>query len=261
MCTIIAIHGVRSDHPLVLATNRDEFFARPTGGPERLLETPRTVGGRDLVAGGTWMGVTAAGLFVGVTNQRTLQAPDPSKRSRGEIVLRTLALGTTNEVTRFVRTLDARQYNAFNLMWGEAGALFVGYARTDARDVHIVEVPPGLHVLPNDVLDSDDFVKVRRAKEIVTPALHAPFGQLVTALEAALSDRQLPTREELGQPGSMEGIDPERLRRLAALCVRTDEYGTRSSTISSLQPGRVAHYTYADGPPGQTPFVDVRGLF
>ena len=73
MCTIVAIHGVRRDYPLVLATNRDEFYARGSAGPRRLLEQPSTVGGQDLRAKGTWMGVTREGVFVGVTNHRTFQ--------------------------------------------------------------------------------------------------------------------------------------------------------------------------------------------
>ena len=61
---------------------RDEFYARPTAGPQRLLEQPATVGGSDLQARGTWMGVTRDGFFVGVTNQRTFSLPDRNKRSR-----------------------------------------------------------------------------------------------------------------------------------------------------------------------------------
>ena len=83
MCSVVVLNGVRADYPVVLATNRDEFYARASSGPQRLLDAPRSVGGRDLVAHGTWAAVTEHGLFVGVTNQRTLAPPDRSKRSRG----------------------------------------------------------------------------------------------------------------------------------------------------------------------------------
>src|SRR5689334_13632751 len=129
------MRGVRADCPLVLATNRDEFYARETAGPSRLLESPSTVGGRDLVAQGTWMGVTREGLFVGITNQRTLAASGrpPPPRSRGELVLQALSLGSVDAITRMVAAVDARAYNAFNLMWGDASALMVGYGRDEQR--------------------------------------------------------------------------------------------------------------------------------
>src|SRR6476661_554074 len=108
MCTIVALHGVRNDYPLVLATNRDEFYARPSSGPVRLLEQPRTVGGQDLRAKGTWMGVTREGLFVGVTNQRSWHPPDPKKRSRGELVINALKLEAPRAIRASLSTLDGR---------------------------------------------------------------------------------------------------------------------------------------------------------
>ncbi len=257
MCTIIALRGVRADYPLVLATNRDEFFARATSGPVRLLDSPSAVGGRDLVAGGTWFGVTQDGLAVGVTNQRTIEGAEPNKRSRGEIVLHALELGTASAVTRYVQNLDGREYNAFNLMWGDAGELFVAYARSGRRELEIEPAPAGIHVLPNDRLDNPDFAKVARARQLIEPLATADLPTLVRGLEVALADGQLPPPEAIRDPGAAARFGPELLRQLAALCVRTPAYGTRSSTITALAPGRVGLYLYADGPPDRTPFVDV----
>ena len=67
MCTIVILRHVHSEWPLVLAANRDEFYGRPTQGPQLLSESPRVVGGRDVERGGTWMGTTDSGLFVGLT--------------------------------------------------------------------------------------------------------------------------------------------------------------------------------------------------
>jgi uncharacterized protein with NRDE domain len=269
------MRGVRADCPLILATNRDEFYARESAGPGRLLEHPSTVGGRDLVAQGTWMGVTREGLFVGITNHRRLE-PDEKPgplRSRGELVLQALALGSVPDITRFVGALDTRRYNAFNLMWGDASALLVGYARDEQRELLIDSVPEGVHVLPNDRLDSPSFAKVARAKELVEPYVAAPLPELTRALQSMLADRRLPELAELGsrveEPGAStipvpppaSQLDRERLRALAALCVRTPLYGTRSSTVVMLAPGRVVQYLFADGAPDQTPFTDVMPLF
>jgi uncharacterized protein with NRDE domain len=261
MCTVLVLNQVRADYPVVLATNRDEFYARPTSGPLRLLEAPRTVGGRDLVAQGTWMGVTEQGLFVGVTNQRTVAPPDRSKRSRGELVLQALALGERDAITRMLRGVDGREYNAFNLLWGDADELCVAYAREGRALLEIDVVPRGLHMLPNDRLDSPGFPKVQRAFSLLTPHLQASFEELVQALQRALADGERPALEDLAALADGSPISRELLRDLSALCIRTPLYGTRSSTIVALERGRAAHYLYADGPPDLTTFVDVMGLF
>jgi len=261
MCTIIALNGVRADQTLVIATNRDEFYARPTSGPVRLLEQPKAVGGRDLAGPGTWMGVTSEGLFVGVTNQRGFAPRDPSKRSRGEIVIDALARGSSRAVLAYLRTLDARAFNDFNLLWGDASSLYVAYGRASQRELELEQVPPGLHVLPNDRLDSPDFAKVARARELIAPLVDAPLPKLTSALERALADRMLPELETIPVPPAEARFDRALLRELAALCVRTPVYGTRSSTVVALGRTGVLHYGYADGAPDQTPFSDVTPLF
>ncbi|MET0344140.1 MAG: NRDE family protein [Polyangiales bacterium] len=260
MCTIVALKGVRADLPLVLATNRDEFFARPSSGPTRLLDQPLTLGGRDLVAGGTWMGVTKMGLFVGVTNQRTFAPPDPTRRSRGQLVLGALALGDVGAITSLVQGIDGRDYNGCNLMWGDARALYVGYLRAQAR-IEIVEVADGVHVLPNDRLDSADFPKVARAQALIAPLVSAPFEALVHGLERVLADDRLPALDEIASPPPASEVSRERLRQLAALCVRTESYGTRTSTVVAIGPEGTRYFGYADGPPDRTPFVDIRAMY
>jgi uncharacterized protein with NRDE domain len=262
VCTIIALRGVRADYPLVIATNRDEFYARATSGPGRLLEHPRTVGGRDLQAGGTWMGVTEAGVFVGVTNHRSLvQASEPTRRSRGELVLNALSQSSVSDMTRYVQSLDGREYNSFNLMWGDASALWVAYGRSSERALTLAEVPDGVHVLPNDQLDSASFVSVGRAKQLIAPIANADINTLSRGLEEVLRDRLVPSLQDIPEPPPASRLDRALLRELAALCVRTPAYGTRSSTVVLLEPGRVGQFLYADGPPDQTPFVDITHLF
>jgi uncharacterized protein with NRDE domain len=262
VCTILVLRGVRADFPLIVATNRDEFYARETAGPGVLLEHPRTVGGRDLRAGGTWMGVTREGLFVGVTNHRSLEQVNVAAlRSRGELVLHALALGSADAVSEYARSLDGREYNGFNLMWGDAATLQVAYGRPSERVLSVYDVPPGLHVLPNDELDSPAFAKVQRARQLVEPFVQAALPALRERLERALADRLLPALEDQPKPPPTSQFDHALLRELAALCVRTPTYGTRSSTIVLLEPGKVGGFFYADGPPDQTPFADITSLF
>src|SRR5947207_1661505 len=88
VCLLIVLSRLRDDIPLVVAANRDELFERPAI-PMTVLQDrgPRIVGGRDEKAGGTWLAVNEFGIVAGLTNRPTLDGPDPSKRSRGELPL------------------------------------------------------------------------------------------------------------------------------------------------------------------------------
>jgi uncharacterized protein with NRDE domain len=260
MCTIVALCRVHSDFPLLLATNRDEFHARASTGPTRLAEAPSVVGGRDLAGGGSWMGVSERGLFVGVTNQRNWAGRDPTRRSRGELVMHALGLGEPGAIRRWLATVDGSAYNGFNLMFGDAATLYVAYGR-EQREVEVESVPEGVHVLPNDRLDAPHFLKVQRARELIGCAASLAWPQVSAALQTMLADGLTPPLETLPDPPATFPFDKGVLAKLAALCVRTPLYGTRSSTVVALVPGGVAHYLYADGPPDEAPFVDVTPLF
>jgi len=256
MCTIIALHRQRSELPLVIAANRDERLARPGLPPAELGREPRRWGGRDAELGGSWMGVSERGLFVGLTNQRTDEAPDRQLRSRGEVVVEALACADLRDLSRFIRQLDARRYNPFNLLYGDGRALWVAYARPNAAAAELVELPPGLHVLANDRLDSPWFPKVERAQTLVAPFAGSPWEELRPALERALADHAQPPK--IPAPARVAGMQatPELVSGLQALCVHLPGYGTSSSTLLALGPSRVAHYRFAAGPPCRTSFED-----
>jgi uncharacterized protein with NRDE domain len=261
MCTIVILRHVHPEYPLVLAANRDELYARPAVGPQVLSPSPRIVGGRDLERQGTWMGVTDGGLFVGLTNQRGSANLTRAPRSRGEVVMRALRSGSVEGVERYLASLDSREYNPFNLLYGGSGALRVAYARPDSERMTLADVPPGIHVLPNDVLDSPELPKVRRARKLAEAAAHKPWPESVQALQALLADHVLPERAPTLLPDE-EGLPDihERMRQYQALCIHTLGYGTRSSAIVALAPGRVAHYLAADVAPCQGPYQDVTPL-
>lgn len=258
MCTVLILRRVHPTLPLVLAANRDEFYARPTRGPELLLPSPRTVGGRDEVRSGTWMGVTAGGLFVGLTNQRTPAPADATRRSRGEVVLRALETGSVEGVERLLETLAPHEFNPFNLLYGDAERLRVAYARPDGllRE----DVPEGVHVLPNDQLDHPGIPKVSRALALGSAGVGRDWEPLSAALKAALSDHALPALEDVEEPHQGSLFTRELVRELQALCIHTPAYGTRSAALVALQPGRVAHYEATEGAPCVSPWVDVRPL-
>ncbi len=254
----MVLNGVRDDLPLVLAANRDEIYAREAEPPQVLVEQPRVIGGRDVRSGGTWLGVTPGGFFAGVTNQRTYSGPDPTLESRGPLVVHALALGDRRAVRDMLERLDPARYNSFNLIYGDAGGVEVAYGRNEAARIEVVQMPPGLHVLPNDRIDSPEFPKVVRLRALVEPDLQAPWPALRATLVRALGDHEQPPLESLPPPPPGSRFDADFVRKLHAVCIHTPNYGTRSATLLALTPGAVADYEYAPGPPCTTPFGDAR---
>lgn len=260
MCTVIAIKGRHPRYPLIVAANRDEYYARPASPPRLVHDAPRVIAGVDLVKGGSWMGANEHGVFVAITNQRTQLGADPRRASRGEIVLEALRARSVSGVEALLSRLDAREYNPFNVIFGDADALRVGYARADARDVAIESLADGIWVLPNDRIGSRDFPKSRRALELVAPIAQAPWEALRPGLARALGDHEKPELDRIPQPPPGARFGHELLRELQALCIHTPPYGTRSATVLALEPGRVAHYLFADGPPCTSPFDEITGI-
>lgn len=256
VCTFVVLNRVRDDLPLVLAANRDEIYAREAEPPQVLVDQPRVIGGRDVRSGGTWLGVTPGGFFAGVTNQRTYSGPDPSLESRGPLVVHALELGNREAVRAMLERLDPGRYNSFNLIYGDASGVEVAYGRREAARVEIAEMPPGLHVVPNDRIDSPEFPKVIRLRQLIEPALQAPWPELRATLVGALADHEQPPPDSLPPlpPGSR--FDADFVRKLHAVCIHTPNYGTRSATLLALTSGAVADYEFAPGPPCTTPFAD-----
>src|SRR4051812_34173344 len=102
MCTMIVFRDVHPDHRLILAANRDEWYARPSTPPRVLSENPRVVAGEDAERRGTWMGAAATGLVAGLTNLHTGRPADKELRSRGEVVLGALRAGDVDSATAWL---------------------------------------------------------------------------------------------------------------------------------------------------------------
>ena len=258
MCTIAVLHRVSARHPLAVVANRDELRSRPTAPPRVLHRTPRAVGGVDLLSGGTWMGANEHHLFVGLTNQRSLEPPDRSKRSRGEVVLAALAERDAESVARHLASIDAREHNGFNLIFGVLGDVRVAYARPDARTIEIERVAEGITVLANDRLESAAFPKTARAASLALHALdHVEDG----GWARLLADHALPPIDQIEAPPADARFDRAILHQLQALCIHLPFYGTVSATAMLFGPGGgLERYLFAAGQPCDTPFDDVTHL-
>ncbi len=250
MCTFVIANDPRGDGRVVIGANRDEFHARPTAGPS--LVRDGIIAGRDLKAGGTWLGASADGFFVGLTNQRS-EETQSAPLSRGQIVMDALERRDADEVSAALHALDVTSVRPFNLLFGRSGDLRVAYARPDS--LRVEPLPKGIFILPNDDIGSARFFKVKRALELTQE--HDVFD--AREMQSILADHQLPPRSF--RPWSMRHIPEWWARRLDVMCVHGAVYGTRSASIVELQPGRTREYVYIDGPPCRSRARSVVGQF
>src|SRR5215472_4625768 len=130
MCTLAIYFKAVTDYPVIVAANRDEYLARPALPPTTLAETPHIVGGKDLRASGTWLGINEHGLVAGLLNRRNGELQnDPDLRSRGLLCLDALQAATAAEAAQFVANQNGRDYNPFNLLIASREKAFVAYNR------------------------------------------------------------------------------------------------------------------------------------
>ncbi len=266
MCTLVLGFQLDRRWPVVVAANRDEHLERPSegwalrGGEEPLRSSESVferrsgfagseraggTGGAsgppskiaaplDLQAGGTWMGVSGRGVFAGVTNHfvRLGWAPDPARRSRGELVPLALSAPDAAAAAEQLAPLDAAAWNPFHLVVADAAAAFLWWY--DGEEQGLAPLDPGLHV----VTERDREGRGARAERIRArwPA-----------------DPSLPRLRELlvhhGDSGDGSGGMDALLRTLDrgdATCIHGDPiYGTRSSAILRLAPDLAASELFA----------------
>jgi uncharacterized protein with NRDE domain len=255
MCLLTVLFGVHPEAPVVVGANRDERYARATE-PVQLLRSvaPRTLGGRDVLAGGTWLAVNEHGVYAGITNRPSAAGRDPARRSRGELPL---LLTEHPSAERAIAALRAKvccpDYNACWLLVGDREALFY-VAIGDDEQPGITELSPGVHVLENRPLTTFS-AKAEMVRGALGPAATWRGPQLVKALHAVLASHDQPSPHLVGR----EATEPARRAELKAACVHTADYGTRSSTVITLaaDPGRPPRVHYADGAPCASPLEDV----
>lgn len=242
MCTLIVLDRISPGCPLVVASNRDEFHSRPAAPPARVDPQqdghPPFVAPQDLEAGGTWMGVNAKGLFVGLTN-RPMARRRMDARSRGLLVRDALARESAASVASMGDGLGAT-YNPFYMLAADGREAFL--IAGDPGAVHTRALQPGIHVVCNrDPSDpaSTKVGAIRSAVEKLDP--EAPIERLFRGLAELL------------------GSHPSDSNPLENPCVHTPDYGTRSSTLLAVGPGRWRCW-HAEGPPCEAKFTNLTRL-
>ncbi len=238
MCLIVVGWRVHPDYPLIVAANRDEFYARPSAFADFWPDTPEVIGGRDLEAGGTWLGITRTGRFAAVTNVRE---PGAGKglHSRGKLTQAFLAGQQT--ASDYAHQLEMRDFSGFNLLLGDTKSLWY----CSNRGAEPQELAPGIYGMSNHLLDSP-------WPKLVTARLG--FAQAIAKLPDrgplfdVLADDEIVPDTELPSTG----VPLEWERRLSAIFVRSEDYGTRASTVLTLAgDGQITFEERSFGPHGR----------
>ncbi len=221
MCLIFISVQQHPQYKLIVAANRDEFYERKTTAAGFWNDHPHVLAGRDLEAGGTWMGIHKNGRIAMVTNYRDLRNLKTVAPSRGALVSDFLTGNDTAKKYLENITHNSNQYNGFNLIVGSTEELW--YHSNYKEGVQ--PLTPGLHGLSNHLLDTP-WPKVSRG---LTQMQQVLVNNAINPddLFALLSDGQLASDDQLPDTG----IGVERERMLSSMFIKSPGYGTRCSTV------------------------------
>ena len=237
MCTLAVFTRTLPGLPLVVAANRDEFYARPAEGPRVLATEPLVVGGRDLVAGGSWLSTGENGLVVGILNRRTGEPPDATRASRGALCVALARLDAVQAAVDLLSALRVDEHNPFNVLVADRTRAVVAQNRSDGMALH--ELLPGTHLLTNLDLNDATCQRISRSSQrfqslaadhartvdrsALVAGLHAVLGDHLTAM-----DDRAPTDQ---------------------LCIHTEAFGTRSSSILVMDDSGRLDFLHASAAP------------
>jgi uncharacterized protein with NRDE domain len=292
VCLLIAMFKVVPAEPLIMAANRDEHYDRPAVAITTLRSRePRVLGGRDDVAGGTWMAVNEHGLVAALTNLPSPGGRDVTKRSRGELPLALAGRPDAAAAVAWIcACVDPSDYNPCWLMVGDRESLFY-VDMTSGRRPAARQLKPGTYVLENAPLLPQS-AKAAHVAGLIAAARAVPGADVRDALSTVLRDHSpVPASQPPGEdpdgagpragglnpaigPGPASGRPPPagpasggppagplRPAGLSAACVHAEGYGTRSAMIVSVGTSGPPRVLVADGPPCQAPLADVSDLW
>ncbi|MCY4039637.1 MAG: NRDE family protein [Gammaproteobacteria bacterium] len=238
MCLIALAHHAVPDIRLAVLANRDEFHARPTAPADFWPDHPHVLAGRDLEAGGTWMGVTRSGRFAALTNYAAIRADAP--KSRGTLVADFLTTGTGT--LEFLRGIRGEDYAGFNLVLFDGETLLC--ATNDGSAPRALGT--GAHAISNTSIDAD-WPKMRDTRALLARAVETGINRKYEQLFLEMRDTQEAADRDLPT-----GDAPLELRRrTSSRFVLGEDYGTRSTTLILIGAVQIDFEERSFGPMGQ----------
>ena len=243
MCLLVLAWNAHPRYRLVIAANRDEYHERPTAALSHWPAPDDILAGRDLRAGGTWLGIDRRRRFGIVTNFRDLVRAPAEAPTRGGLIPRYLAAAAGPGEYLAALERGAGAYGGFNLLLADGESLWYGSNRSTpfAR-----ALSPGIHGLSNERLDTPwpKLLRVRRGFEQWLRNGGSAEGD---GLFALLGDRATASDDE-GLPST--GLAPQWERILSAPFVLHPSYGTRCSTVLAIEPSGAFHMAERRFDPG-----------
>lgn len=234
MCLILFAYKTSPRWPLILASNRDESYARPTQSAEFWTDSNGLLAGRDLDKGGTWLGLTKRGRFAAVTNYREGAQQPNYPKSRGVLV--------ENFLRGHVQSLDYLEqvrseqhlYAGFGCLLGDLSNLYFYSNRSDEIEC----VQTGVHGLSNAFLNTP-WPKLEKGKQQLHRLITAESSLNAEVLLEMLADRETFEQDQLPQTG----VDSHREKVLSSKFIAVDErYGTKSSTVIMVHESGDVHF-------------------
>lgn len=221
MCLIVFSYQQHPKYDLIFAANRDEHYERPTRPAQFWDDHPQILAGKDLKAGGTWMGINKKGAFAALTNFRNPAIKKPNPPSRGHLVLDYLKNSSNSK--NYLQTVDekADRYMGFNLLAGTLDRLcYYSNQRNEIR-----RIDSGLYGLSNHLLDTP-WPKVETAKTGLRKIIQEKSISEETLFDLLANEQEAPDDE---LPST--GIPPEIEKEVSPIFIKSDGYGTRCSTV------------------------------
>lgn len=255
MCILALYFQEFKDYPLVVAANRDEFLTRRSTSPQVLVETPLVFGGKDLLAGGTWLGVNEHGLLAGILNRRSVEEKEPSAlRSRGLLCLDILQTKDTAEARALLGRESGSNYQPFNLLFATAKEAYVAHNAKDK--IEYIKLENGLHVLSNTSVYDLKSAKTGHAYTLFTDAAKQVQQGMKQSFMKRWFGGGLPVWDQPSFLRLFQGILSNHTLRQGskdpkdAICVHAGGYGTVSSTaIFHMHSEKRFFYYHASAPP------------
>lgn len=221
MCLIAFSYQQHSKYPLIFAANRDENYERPTRAARFWDENQNILAGKDLKAGGTWMGITRQGAFSALTNYRDLDIQKEDPPSRGHLVLDYLK--QNGNPKDYLQKVDqqADRYMGFSLLAGTLDQL--SYYSNQQKKVRMLDA--GLYGLSNHLLNTD-WPKVMLAKQKLRDIVKGDQISEESLFDLLANEQKAPDNK---LPST--GIPIEIERKVSPIFIKSNGYGTRCSTI------------------------------
>lgn len=225
MCIIFIITNKHPDFPIIIAANRDEYYSRPTASAHFWPDV-QILAGKDLLAGGTWLGVNRQGYFAAVTNYRQTELSVPSQ-SRGLLV--THFLTGNHDFTEYFHRLSTttHDYAGYNCVFGQLSPENSQIMYFSNRAEKSASLNSGIYGLSNALLDTP-WPKVITGKMHIETLLAHAFD--IEEWLQALRDSQGAEDEDLPDTGLTMATE----RMLAPIFIQGENYGTRSSTVITV---------------------------